>query len=72
MEIKRTSGLLEQTLAPANIIQQNLLPEDRPQAKVIGIEGQSICRSEASGDFLDDLNHRDEQLGVVIGNATGL
>jgi serine phosphatase RsbU (regulator of sigma subunit) len=74
LEIKHKNELLRKSLALANEIQRNLLPQTEPASRYLDIASKSIYCSATGGDYYDfldppeDGNHR---LGVVVGDVTG-
>jgi serine phosphatase RsbU (regulator of sigma subunit) len=61
----------EQELRVARGIQQTLLPKDLPRLAGWEMAGYYQPAREVGGDFYDFLELEDEQLGLVVGDATG-
>jgi serine phosphatase RsbU (regulator of sigma subunit) len=72
LEIKRKNDMLARTLALADEIQRNLLPERALETRFLDIAGTSVFCSETGGDYYDvvipDAGHC---LRVVVGDVTG-
>ena len=74
LEIKHKNDLLRKSLALANEIQLNLLPQSNPGNPHLDIAGKSIFCSATGGDYYDYIALSDEdrsQLSVVVGDVTG-
>lgn len=74
LEIKHKNDLLRKSLALANEIQLNLLPQSNPSNPHLDIAGRSIFCSATGGDYYDYILPPDEnhaQLSVVVGDVTG-
>ncbi len=72
LEIKRKNDMLARTLALADEIQQNLLPDRELETRFFDIAGTSVFCSETGGDYYDvvstDAGHC---LHVAVGDVTG-
>ena len=74
LEITHKNELLRKSLALANEIQLNLLPQGNPSTPHLDIAGKSIFCSATGGDYYDFISLPDEnreQLSVVVGDVTG-
>ena len=74
LEIKRKNTLLRKSLALANEIQVNLLPQRIPENDRLDIAGRSIYCSATGGDYYDFIsipNSADRRLDFVVGDVTG-
>ncbi len=74
LEIKRKNNLLKKSLALANEIQVNLLPQRVPKNDRLDIAGKSIYCSATGGDYHDFITFPDrigERLDFVVGDVTG-
>jgi len=74
LEIKRKNQLVRQSLALANEIQLNLLPQTIPPLEHFDIAARSIYCSETGGDYYDLIHlpeEKDPHLAVVVGDVTG-
>jgi serine phosphatase RsbU (regulator of sigma subunit) len=74
LEIQHKNELLRKSLALANEIQLNLLPQSNPSNPHFDIAGRSIFCSATGGDYYDFIPRSDEnrtQLSVAVGDVTG-
>ena len=74
LEIQHKNELLRKSLALANEIQLNLLPQGNPSNPHFDIAGRSIFCSATGGDYYDFIPRSDEnrtQLSVAVGDVTG-
>jgi serine phosphatase RsbU (regulator of sigma subunit) len=74
LEIKRKNNLLRKSLALANEIQVNLLPQRMPENDLLDIAGRSIYCSATGGDYFDFIsipNSASRRLDFVVGDVTG-
>ena len=74
LEIKRKNSLLRKSLALANEIQVNLLPQHVPDNDRLDIAGKSIYCSATGGDYYDFISFTDRggnRLDFVVGDVTG-
>ena len=74
LEITHKNELLRKSLALANEIQLNLLPQGNPSNPHLDIAGKSIFCSATGGDYYDFIFLPDENrelLSVVVGDVTG-
>jgi serine phosphatase RsbU (regulator of sigma subunit) len=74
LEIKRKNSLLRKSLALANEIQVNLLPQRMPENDRLDIAGRSIYCSATGGDYYDFIsipNADSRRLDFVVGDVTG-
>jgi sigma-B regulation protein RsbU (phosphoserine phosphatase) len=73
-EIKRKNSLLRKSLALANEIQLNLLPQHDPIDEHLDITGRIIYSSATGGDYYDYIRFpksAGHRLDVVVGDVTG-
>lgn len=73
-EIKRKNSLLRKSLALANEIQLNLLPQQDPFDEYLDIAGKIIYSSATGGDYYDYIRFPQsdgQRLDVVVGDVTG-
>ncbi|MFZ0241844.1 MAG: SpoIIE family protein phosphatase [Desulfobacterales bacterium] len=73
-EIKRKNRLLRKSLALANEIQLNLLPQQDPFDEYLDIAGKIIYSSATGGDYYDYIRFPQsdgQRLDVVVGDVTG-
>ena len=73
-EIKRKNSLLRKSLALANEIQLNLLPQHDPVDEYLDVTGRSIYCSATGGDYYDYIRFpkiAGHRLDVVVGDVTG-
>jgi serine phosphatase RsbU (regulator of sigma subunit) len=74
LEIKHKNQLLGRSLALANEIQRNLLPQTNPNNPYLDIASRCIYCSATGGDYFDFImtgESTDHRLGVVVGDVTG-
>ncbi len=75
LEIKRKNSLLRKSLALANEIQVNLLPQRVPDNKLLDIAAKSIYCSATGGDYYDFISFpgrmTGDRLDFVVGDVTG-
>ena len=73
LEIKRKNNLLKRSLALANEIQLNLLPQRVPENDLLDIAAKSIYCSATGGDYYDFISFPDRRrrLDFVVGDVTG-
>ncbi|MDA1274973.1 MAG: PP2C family protein-serine/threonine phosphatase [Verrucomicrobia bacterium] len=69
-ETKRRESL-ESELRIAADLQRSLLPENPPKTKDLDMVGWSQSAAQVGGDFFDYLEFGENQIGVMIGDATG-
>ncbi|MCK4385868.1 MAG: SpoIIE family protein phosphatase, partial [candidate division Zixibacteria bacterium] len=62
---------LEEELALARQIQQNLLPKSAPQVEGFDIAGINIPSQQVGGDYFDFIEYEDGRLGIAIGDVSG-
>ncbi|MFZ0613350.1 MAG: SpoIIE family protein phosphatase [Desulfobacterales bacterium] len=73
-EIKHKNSLLRNSLALANEIQLNLLPQEDPFDEYLDIAGKIIYSSATGGDYYDYIRFPQsdgQRLDVVVGDVTG-
>jgi sigma-B regulation protein RsbU (phosphoserine phosphatase) len=73
-EIKRKNSLLKKSLALANEIQLNLLPQEDPVDELLDVTGRIIYSSATGGDYYDYIRFpksAGHRLDVVVGDVTG-
>jgi serine phosphatase RsbU (regulator of sigma subunit) len=73
-EIKRKNSLLRKSLALANEIQLNLLPQEDPVDDHLDITGRIIYSNATGGDYYDYIRFpksAGHRLDIVVGDVTG-
>ena len=65
---------MHRALGVAQEVQQNLLPDEKPDLLGFDIAGKSIYCDETGGDYFDFLpcgEENNDRLGIVVGDVTG-